>query len=639
MTQPQLKLPKPSVGKEHPFLNTPNHEKLIEYVRERLLAGKEARNARLDRLCQIDKAVAGWQLLSAADRERAEATRNTGTPHAITVNLPLTYVHTDDMMTYYAQTFAPTRGMFYHSGSPEDVESSNIIVEIMNSHAIYGGYYTQILRTLQTLLRYNYGGFHCYWHNELPALVTVGAIPNEPKWQGNRLDALDVYNLLIDPTVPFTNLHSHGEFGGWAEMVSHYRLQLAAARGEYYNCQEALDSGEAYSTCTYYVKPPTQAQMDADESGGTDWKSILSGGNSSAAVGYELVHVYIRLVPTEFGLVAKTDATRQRYELWKLTILNDKHIIAATYQDNMHEQIPLYLGAINDDLMESSTKSIAEILSPLQQFASFLLNTHIAATRKQIWDLTIYDSSVVDLTQVPDGEVAARIPTRATAAGKDLRTAIWQPQKQLETKQTLSDLEGVIGIIDQFFPTQSLPSQIAGIDRAVDSQVAAVQQGANRRQQKTARLLDDSLFRLVRSCLYYNIIQFMPNGATVNNMFTGKSYTIDSATLKDTDLPYIIGQGLKALDRQAAVSMLQQIIFALIQAPAAAAEIDLLGLIDYWTSMMDIDVDLKARFKKQVTQAVGPDGQPTAEAPPPVEGGNQIAPATNPAALTTPIYG
>jgi hypothetical protein len=45
-----------------------------------------------------------------------------------------------------------------------------------------------------------------------------------------------------------------------------------------------------------------------------------------------------------------------------------------------------------------------------------------------------------------------------------------------------------MGLVNQFFPTQSLPSQIASIDRAVDSQVAAVQQGANRRQQKAARL-------------------------------------------------------------------------------------------------------------------------------------------------------
>jgi hypothetical protein len=91
---------------------------------------------------------------------------------------------------------------------------------------------------------------------------------------------------------------------------------------------------------------------------------------------------------------------------------------------------------------------------------------------------------------------------------KDIRTMIQHDNNTLDTKQTLRDLQGMMGIIDQFFPTQSLPSQIAGIDRAVDSQVAAVQQGSNRRQQKGARLIDESMLRPMRCSMYYNIVQF-----------------------------------------------------------------------------------------------------------------------------------
>ena len=85
----------------------------------------------------------------------------------------------------------------------------------------------------------------------------------------------------------------------------------------------------------------------------------------------------------------------------------------------------------------------------------------------------------------------------------------------------MSNLEGIMGLINQFFPTQSLPSQIASIDRAVDSQVAAVQQGANRRQQKAARMLDDTLFRNVRFAMYYNIIQYQPDEEEITDVFTG----------------------------------------------------------------------------------------------------------------------
>jgi hypothetical protein len=195
----------------------------------------------------------------------------------------------------------------------------------------------------------------------------------------------------------------------------------------------------------------------------------------------------------------------------------------------------------------------------------------------------------------------------------------------------LNQLEGVMGLINQFFPTQSLPSQIASIDRAVDSQVAAVQQGANRRQQKAARLLDDTLFRPMRFAMYYNIIQYQPDEEEIMDIFTGQPVKINLQNLRVSNLPFIIGQGLKAIDRMAAASMLQNIIFAMIQAPQVSQGIDLLGLIDYWTSMIDIDIDMK-QFRL---------APPAAEGEPPQvdENGNPIEPATNPAAVTTPMVG
>jgi hypothetical protein len=189
----------------------------------------------------------------------------------------------------------------------------------------------------------------------------------------------------------------------------------------------------------------------------------------------------------------------------------------------------------------------------------------------------------------------------------------------------------MMALIDQFFPTQSLPSQIAGIDRAVDSQVAAVQQGANRRQQKGARLIDETMLRPMRCSMYYNIVQYQKDNEKVADFYTGKEVDIDLSKLRDMNLSLIIGQGLKALDRQAMQGQLREIIFALIQAPTAAQRIDLLGLLDYWTSMMDLEMNLK-QFE------VVPPGQPTPDETG-VPAGPAVAPATAPSAFVEPIYG
>src|SRR3546814_4584981 len=100
------------------------------------------------------------------------------------------------------------------------------------------------------------------------------------------------------------------------------------------------------------------------------------------------------------------------------------------------------------------------------------MNIHIKACRKNGWGTTYYNPSAVDYSVVPDGEVAARVPIKAQGFNKDIRTLVYHEAATLDTKQTLGDMQGVRDLTNQFFPTQSVPSQIAGIDRAISSQVA-----------------------------------------------------------------------------------------------------------------------------------------------------------------------
>jgi hypothetical protein len=237
------------------------------------------------------------------------------------------------------------------------------------------------------------------------------------------------------------------------------------------------------------------------------------------------------------------------------------------------------------------------------------------------------------MEKIPAGEVAARVPIKPQGWGRDIRTMVQHDSNLLDTKQTLQDMQGMMSLIDQFFPTQSLPSQIAGIDRAVDSQVAAVQQGANGRQHKGARLIDDTMLRPMRFSMYYNIVQYQQDNVEIGDFYTGKSVTVNLEKLRGTNLMLIIGQGLKALDRQAIQSQMREIIFAMIQAPTVSERIDLLGMLDAWTSMMDLEMNLKQFELAPPPAAAAPGG---VEGP----GGTGIVPATAPAAVAGgPIYG
>lgn len=599
----------PNVHAKHPFRDKNSHEKLLDYLKQRLYLGREMRDQNIGRYAQIDRDVSGWVQLSDEDKQRMRDKEQTGIPKAVEINLPLNFVHLDDMMTYYAEVFAPNRGMFYHTAKPNETSPASQIVTLMNNHAIYAGMYRQTMTALFTIMKYNLGGFYVRWSEDYGPKIQISPdnevqVEDQIIWEGNRADALDMYNTFWDPSVNPVDLHRDGEWGARAFVRSHYWLATRASNGVYYNCEQALDDDNGINNaCVYYRSPPQEARLSSDEStssrGQTNWVAVLSQApDYYSSSGFELVEIIIRINPNDFNLLAKRNERRNKYEVWRFTILNDKYLIEATHLNNAHGQIPFYFGIANDDFMGPAAKSPAEIIQPLQDFASHLLNVHVKANRKKLWGITWYDPTVIDYRKIPDGEVAAQVPIEAAGYGKKIADAIHHDQEALETTQTMRDLGSVMDIINQFFPTQALPSQIANIERAVDAQVAAVQQGSNRRQHKTAKLLDDSLFRPARSCMYYNIIQYQKDGVAVTD-FTGsnKPMTINLEQLRETDLPFIVGQGLKAIDRMMIVNRLQQVIFALLQSQQAG-EVDILAMIDYWTNMMDIEMNF-SQFRRQ----------------------------------------
>ncbi len=310
----RFELPTPPVElpAKHPLKDEKTHQRLVEYVKARLSHDLPNRDARVDRYSQIDRDVAAFLQLDEQDKKRALKHEITGDPQAIKVSLPLMFVHLDDMMTYYAQTFAPNRGMFYHTAKPDETPEATQLVMLMNNHAIHGGYYKQLLRSIFSILKYNVGGVTVSWDTEYgPKLGSTGTgeveLQMEPVFIGNRIKSIDMYNCFYDPAVEAQELYREGEFFALAEVKSHYWLKSKCLEGAYFNCSDMLDGESAGFSTTYYKDPPVESRIADDESKAQSfsWFSYLSGSDNYLLNGaYELVTMYIRINPNDFNLVA-----------------------------------------------------------------------------------------------------------------------------------------------------------------------------------------------------------------------------------------------------------------------------------------------------------------------------------------------
>lgn len=614
-----LPIPPSTVDTQHPFKHKIHHQKLLEYALSRLELGRKQRDKLKTRYRRIDRQYAAWMKLDSEDQKRKNKQEETGRPLATQLNLPLMYVHLEDMLTYFMQVFAPTKGMYHAVTQAEKQDAANTLVALMNTHNVHSGHYRGIIMACAAALRYNLGGLHTFWDKEKGSRLTrndAGTLEvdtNSLLWEGNRVEALDPYNTLMDPRVHPLDLHKDGEFCATIKTLSFFRLQTGAVNGVYFNTKDLLSKAtlnpDTAGVFRYFVNAAEEVGLDIDgddsdgSSGGTNWLEFFGLDNEIQSNAFEIINLYIWLHPIQMHLIPSTREnknTRNRLEQWRITIINGDTIVQTQPMNNVHNWLPFSFGLINDDSMGIAQRSVGEIIDPLQNFGSFSLNAHIQATRKNIFGLTVYDPDAIEFGQVPEGEVAARIALKPAARGRDIRTIIWQNDNLLDTRQTTANVDLAMGLLNDFFPTQQLPSQVAGIDRAIESQVATVVQGSNRRQQKAARSLDASMLKISRFIQFYNIIQFQPDTTLVDEL--GKEVSVKVDQLRDSSLQYLIGQGLKSIDREAAAESVKELFGMVIQSPAIE-NVDVLGVIDYIGDLQGFESNLSQFTRQPATTA------------------------------------
>lgn len=591
-----------------------SHDKLLGYLKAKLMAGGSARTARLTRFARIDKTISTWQVLSEEDTERKARQNLTGESQAISINLPLLDSHIDDMVAFFAGVYSPAAGDFFQMPDAETQGIGKVLVEKLNSDAKHHKYYRNLCRGLRSLLKYNIGGFKLAWKGK-QFVEDQSYTDSDGR---NSVESLDMYNTLWDPTIiDPAFIATEAEWAAVAYQKNHKWLVDRDLAGTLFGVSslsaDKADFGNRAGMASYFRMPPNQAGINAEDAGTTsgtsgnmDWgkyNASLSSDSLQIISGREVVEMYCWLNPDDFELTSVMGEEGQpvgKYVLWRFVIGDGIRILAADEVsrkdlDGREVVIPYFLGHLKQDDMGEAQRSIAELLQPFQTFGSFLMNAHVAGMRNNIWGITVYDPSVINMASVKTGTTAARIPS--SAAGRDVRSVIQKVSGTVDTGDALAALGGLLNLTKEFFPSQALPSQIGGMDRAIQSQVQAVLQGVNRRLHMMVRVLDDDVLGPMRMQSYLNLVM---------------SGSIQVEGLSDEIAERILGSGIAQLNREAAAQAMQQLLFAIIQSPQTASEVDVLKLMNYWSGLMNVTTDLES-FRRPPPAAPEGEGAPTPE--------------------------
>lgn len=590
---------------------------LTHYLRTRLSSGVRARDRRINRYSKIDRLISTWQKLSPEDSKREQTEDNTGRQAALPVNLPVLASSLDDYVSYFAEALAPISNPFFSANGDKKVAA---LLDKFNRDAAAQNYYGNLVMTLRSLLKYNLGGFRINWDSGTRYGKTVGS-------PGNSWKSLDLYNTLWDPSIREpTNLSSKGEWAATIEIENRLEIVRRAIAGEWVNLGNILESNVQSHTNSYYREPAVSANIGqegldsrtSDAKMGAqqiDWSAYglgLATDLGPEVDGFETVDMVAYLVPCQFGLLtqAEEDELTQRgedpelwLEMWRFVLVNDRLVHAEPILDRSlviqgeKQELPFYLAFLTNDQLKEAQRSLMELQRGFQRFASAMYNIYTAGMRKNVWGQKAYDASAIDEDVFKRGDAAGAI--RIKQPGRDVRTAISDISTSSGVQETLTGVNTSLELKNRFFPAQALPSQIAGIDRAVKSQVTQVTQGATRPLRTLLRLLDANLMRPTRIKAYRNLKIFDPEG-------------VEAVT--DEDVAKLMGSGIESIEAERVSELLWQLLYAIIQNQESMQVFNIPDMFTYLGRVGNLSVDLGS-FVRQQQQPAQP-AQPMPEEPP-----------------------
>lgn len=599
-------------GKDHILnqLSDTQLAKLYTYVQGRLAAGVIARDRRIQRYAKIDKLISTWQKLSPEDTKREAMEDNTGKNQALPMNLPILAASLSDFVSYFSEALAPISNPFFSADGDDSVKE--LLVKF-NRDARARDYFGELSLTIRSLIKYNLGGLRLKWDDGRKFGKTIG----DP---GNHYVTTDLYNTLWDPSIRNpTELSTKGEWAATISLENRLELIKYAISGEWVNLEDIVSKGYDTSSRSQYYREPAVTAAMGDE--GQDSKTSSQGGNQvnwasygmglatdlgPEVDGFEVVDIVIWLFPNQFGLMTVAEEQKLRdvgedpdlwYEPWRVVIVGQNVVHAEPFMDREKLQqgeraeLPFYLSFLTRDQLREAQRSFMELEKGFQRFGSAMFNIYIAGMRKNVWGQKVYDPTAIDPSQIKAGEVSGAIATKQP--GRDVGTAVKDISTQSGVQEAMQAVGTALDMKDRFFPAQAVPSQVAGIDRAVKSQVSTVVQGATRSMRTVLRLIDSGLMLPSRMAGYRNLKMYDPEGI---------------GQLTDEQVASLMGSGIESIEAERVSEILWQLLYAIIQNQEAMQVFDIPKMLAYLGRVGNLSVDLSS-FAKQAP----PPQQPPAD--------------------------
>lgn len=446
--------------------------------------------------------------------------RESGKPQYTTLVVPQTYAMVMTAHTYLVNVFLSRDPVFQFAARHGEPQMQVMAMEALISYQVLvGRLLAPLFIWLLDPLKYGFGAMGMYWDEEMvqssqiievPKMYLGMPIPGTkqkkrvvrtiPSYQGNKLYNIRPYDFYPDPRVPLCRLQE-GEFCAVTQEVAWTQILRGEAKGKYINIKalKTLAARTADKESNY--EGSSQNEMPGEN---TDILAPIDLKD----VGYvTLIHMYIDLVPSDWGLGVKKTP-----EKWIFTLANREVLIEAKPAGELHGRFPFFVEEYEVNGYELASRGMTTIGKPLNDVLTWLINTHFHSVRKTLNDQLVYDPSRIVTKDLTDPNPGRLIRLRPGAYGTNPADAIVQLQTADVTQGHLRDAQLVMEMMQRMLGVNdSLMGAQTGSSRKTATEIRTSSSFSINRLKTTAEYQSASAWEMLSQTMVQNTQQFYSN--------------------------------------------------------------------------------------------------------------------------------
>lgn len=417
------------------------HKKLLEQITKRVEVAYQKMAPRRESWKTVDKVLTAY--ISLDDAEKLSKKKDERAP--VSIVFPHSYSILETLSAFMDSLFLKEPIFRYTGNSPEDAIGAILLEKVIATHCKRFKVGLALHTAFKDSIAYGLGAVFPTWkqhwgyrtRTERDISGSLYKVSEQALlFEGNALDNVDPYQLLLDPNYGAQAVQD-SEFVGFIRRTNYYNLVRDDNVGGIFNIR--------------YLKNGQQLSRFWGASRDTTTQTSIVG-DTTVLKPVDVIYLYINIIPKDWGL-----GDGEEPEKWLFAVGGDKVVIQAQPLDLDHDMFPIALCAPTFDGYSSAPLGRLELLGGMQNLLDWLFNSHISNVRKTINDMIIYDPYMLNTDDLIDPKPGKLVRARRAAWGKDIRTAITQLQVNDVTRQHIADAQ----------LTMNMMNQISGADAAL----------------------------------------------------------------------------------------------------------------------------------------------------------------------------